>query len=124
MHFHMGLFKFVTGLSKTTDWSPKGSCNTKEREKLIVCGFDHALYRQSYPKIVWKHKDKFSGLLLRLGTAGSNGFELSRCRIFRKYFYVEAGVVATGSIAGAMEGGKISQPMLQKPLCVFLVKLR
>ena len=32
MHFHMGLLKFVQGLSKTTDGSPKDSWNTKVRE--------------------------------------------------------------------------------------------
>ena len=38
-HFHMGLLKFVQGLSKTTDGSPKDSWNTKARENPVVYKF-------------------------------------------------------------------------------------
>ena len=87
----------------------------------IVCVFDQALYAKA-TEIVWKHRDRFSGLVLRMGTfhtictlLGIIGKRFQDAGL--KDLCVEAGVVASGSTAGVMEGRKYNRAIRVHKLC-------
>ncbi|PIK43759.1 hypothetical protein BSL78_19394 [Apostichopus japonicus] len=81
--------------------------------KNIVCVFDQAFFSKAI-EIVWKHQDRFSKIIVRLGV-----FHMicSLLSIIGKRFQdaglrdlcVESGVIAQGSIAGVMDGHKYNR---------------
>ena len=86
----------------------------------IVCFFDQALYTKT-GKLVWKHKDNFSGLVLRLGTFHKICILLGIiCKSLQGAevdLYVEVSVVASESIAGVMKDKKYNRVIRVHKLC-------
>ena len=76
--------------------------------KTVVVVLDQALYAKA-TEIAWKHKERFSNILLRMGTFHTicNALSILGKR-FRdaglKDICIEAGIVAEGSINGVLEG--------------------
>ena len=79
----------------------------------IVCVFDQALFAKA-AEVVWKHPEKFKGIILRLGVFHTICTLLAT--IGKRFqdgglrdLCVEAGVIADGSVAGVMDGRKYNR---------------
>ena len=81
------------------------------KSKVLV--FDQALYAYA-TEIAWKHPDKFSDIVIRMGVFHT---ECTLLSIIRKRFqdaglrdvFIESGVIAEGSVTGVLEGCRYSR---------------
>ena len=94
----------------------------------IVCVFDQALYAKAV-EITWKHQEKFSDIIIRLGVFHTICTMLA---IIGKRFQdaglrdlcTESGVIAEGSIDGVMDGHKYNRAVrLHKLMYEALMRL-
>ena len=100
--------------------------NTPQLPYILIV-FDQALYAKA-TDILWKHKDRFPGVIPRMGTFHTICTLLG---IIGKRFQdaglhdlcIEAGVIAEGSVAGVLEDGNATGPFDSISCCKILCSI-